>query len=134
MDSPLNTHDDICTLLGPLVADVFGRLQEAQTNAGVNRVRIRVSTQLLASSWSEVLRWAAKKSEHCTLNDSMLPHELGRTEIPWKRNIKRTGLSLEQAEHILKLLGQEVFRTQREILLPWGGSVTMYGSTYVLNR
>ncbi len=93
--------------------------------------RIRIGTELIASSWYEVLRWSAKGDDAAViLRDCLLPENLGEAERPWNVNTGRIGFSQEQVEGILREFGKEEIAHSLE--LPYGGHISRATSGYEL--
>ena len=90
--------------------------------------KIKVSTELIAVSWSEALRKVYKERGEIKLRDCLLPKGFENTS--WKSNLNRFGLGQEQTEDLLRIFGQK--EIEDKIELPWGGYVQRVADGYEL--
>lgn len=86
------------------------------------QARRKIATELIVTSWTEVLRWAAKGHENVRLRDCLLPENLGRAKRAWVMNTSCLGLTQEQIENLLRDFAKA--ELEKGIRLPWGGFVT----------
>ncbi len=111
---------------------VYTPEDEAAFKKVVNRIRVEFATESITSSLSEVLRRASTEYETVQLRDCLLPHNLGRSERPWRSTLSQIGISQEQTENLLRRFGQEQMTSGME--LPWGGYVMKEGNRFTLYK
>lgn len=93
-------------------------------------VRIKVATELIATSWSEALRWVYKEQGEVQLRDYLLPDNLGSGRASWDLNLSLFGLNQAQIEDLLRNFGEK--EIPDSIDLPWGGYVQRVVDGYEL--
>jgi hypothetical protein len=96
---------------------------------GYDEIRLETSLNIIASSWSEVLRWAYKDEEKVELSDCLMPKSVPkRARKAWDVNISRLCFSQDNVEDILRDYG----RDKDTIDLPFGARVIRECGKYFL--
>lgn len=85
----------------------------------LKNVRLNIATQVIASSWSETLRYVSKSYEKVKLRDCLLPDNLGKSQHALDTNMKQIGFSQNNIEDLLRNFGQK--ELNNGLSLPWGG-------------
>ena len=105
-------------------------LFDAPEPYALRTTQIKVATELIATSWSEALRWVYKEQGEVQLRDYLLPDNLGSGRASWDLNLSLFGLNQAQIEDLLRNFGEK--EIPDSIDLPWGGYVQRVVDGYEL--
>lgn len=131
----MNSTDNLCNKLMPYVISalqddsVIGPSSEWSL---IERVRVDFYTQLIASSWSEVLRWTYKEKGETKLRECLLPEDLGSAHEVWVGNIFRTPAIESKIEGLLKNFGMCEIKDKFD--LPYDISIVREADGYKLKE